>query len=117
MADDKTTVQELIYFMADFVRRRDWQQFHSPKNLAMGLAIETGELMEHFQWITDQQSREITNDPQQFALVTQEIADVLAYVLALADTMKIDLSDAFYEKMEHNNEKYPVDLYRGKYKL
>jgi len=117
MTDDKTTIRQLKEHMADFVERRDWQQFHSPKNLAIGMAIETGELLEHFQWISEQGSRDVANDPVQMEQVKAEVADVLSYILALADVMKIDLSDAFYEKMKHNEKKYPVDTYRGKYGL
>ena len=117
MADDKTTIKELKEYMADFVGQRDWQQFHSPKNLAIGMAIETGELLEHFQWIDQQASRDVAGDALQMEQVKAEVADVFSYILALSDVMGIDLSEAFYEKMKHNEEKYPADKYRGKYKL
>ena len=117
MADKETTIQELMDHLADFVDERDWGQFHSPKNLAMGIAIETGELLEHFQWISVQESREVGDDAEQMAGVKEELADVFSYVLALAQVLGIDLSEAFYQKMELNGEKYPADKYRGKYKL
>ena len=117
MADDKTTIKEMIDCVADFEKKRDWQQFHAPKNLAMGIAIETGELMEHFQWISETQSRQVAHDSEQMAEVRQEVADVFCYILLLAYTLDIDLSDAFYEKMKRNDEKYPAQKYRGKYKL
>ncbi len=76
-----------------------------------------GELLEHFQWIDQMQSREIVSDPEHMALVREEIADVFSYLLALANSLDIDLSDSFFEKMKRNDQKYPADLYRGKYKL
>jgi dCTP diphosphatase len=117
MADAQTTIQDLIDAVARFEAERDWRQFHAPKNLAMGLSIEAGELMEHFLWLSEEQSRALANDPQQMALVREEVADVLAYLLMLAHNLGIDLSDAFHEKMRRNALKYPADQYRGKYKL
>jgi len=103
--------------MRRFVDRRNWQQFHSPKNLAMGLAIETGELLEHFQWISEQQSREVVRNEKEMALVKEEVADVFSYLLALTETMGIDLSEAFYDKMKRNDAKYPAEKYYGRYKI
>ena len=117
MADDKTTIRELIEVVAQFEAQRDWAQFHSPKNLALGVAIETGELLEHFQWITEAQSREMVKDAEQVGQVRQELADVFCYLLNLAHVMNIDLSDAFYEKMKINEAKYPAEKYRGRYQL
>jgi len=117
MPDEKTTLRELIDRVAAFEAKRDWAQFHAPKNLAMGLAIEAAELMEHFLWLSEQESRDVTDDSEQMQLIRDELADVFCYVLNLAHTMKIDLSEAFYEKAKRNAEKYPADLYRGKYKL
>ena len=117
MADAKTTIEELITAVTAFEEERDWEKFHSPKNLAMGIAIETGELLEHFQWISEDESRNVVNDPEQMAQVREEIADVFCYVLGLAQSLDIDLSDAFHDKMKRNAEKYPVDRFRGKYKL
>jgi len=116
MADDKTTVKELIDCVAAFEVERDWQQFHSPKNLALGIAIETGELLEHFQWISEQQSRQVADDPRQMAEVREEMADVLCYLLNLAHVLGVDLSDAFFEKVKRNAQKYPVEKYKGRYK-
>ncbi|MFC1783992.1 nucleotide pyrophosphohydrolase [Planctomycetota bacterium] len=117
MTDAKTTIKELIEWVAAFEAERDWRQFHSPKNLAMGLAIETGELLEHFQWISEDDSRAVTDDPKQMQQVREEVADVLCYLLNLALVMGIDLSEAFFDKMKQNEIKYPADQYRGKYKL
>jgi len=117
MPDDQTTLQELKDVIARFEAERNWRQFHSPKNLAMGLAIETGELLEHFQWIDSEESRQVVQDAQQRAQVQDEMADVLGYLLNLAVEMQVDLSEAFLEKMKRNEHKYPADTYRGKYKL
>ena len=117
MADRETTIQELIEEVRRFQQERDWKRYHSPKNLAMGLAIETGELLEHFQWINEQASREVVGDDKAMAEVRDELADVLCYVLNLALELEVDLSEAFREKMRKNAVKYPAEEYRGKYKL
>ena len=117
MVDKKTTISEMIDAVSAFEKERDWQKYHSPKNLAMGIAIEAGELMEHFQWLSEQESRELANDADAKHAIGEEMADVLAYLLNMADVMGIDLSDAFFAKMKRNAEKYPVESYRGRYKL
>jgi len=117
MSDSTTTLQELIDAVAAFETERDWRQFHSPKNLAMGLAIETGELLELFQWISEAESQAVTGAAEEMQKVREEVADVFCYLLNLAHVMDIDLSAAFYEKMKVNAKKYPADKYRGKYKL
>ena len=113
--DATTTVAELRRLVAEFVDLRDWQQFHSPKNLSMSLAIEAAELMEHFQWLTVQQSRELTQQPDKLAEVADELADVLSYALAMANQLEIDLSGALRDKMAKNERKYPADEYRGRF--
>jgi NTP pyrophosphatase (non-canonical NTP hydrolase) len=95
-----------------FARERDWEQFHSPKNLAMALAGEAGELLELFQWLTQAESEEIDEDLR--AAVAHELADVMIYLLRLADRLDIDLDKAVVAKMKINAEKYPVALARGK---
>lgn len=117
MADDRTTIKDLRKEIGRFVTDRDWDRFHCPKNLAMGMAIETAELTEHFQWVDNDQSRRVVDDPEKFEQVKQELTDVLSYVLAMANSLDIDLSSAFFEKMVLNEKKYPTEKYRGKYKL
>lgn len=95
-----------------FVRERDWEQFHSPKNLAMAMIVEAAELVEHFQWMTEQQSKEIT--PEKRVQVEQEIADTFIYLLRLSDVLGMDLIDAAQRKMNLNAEKYPADKVRGR---
>ncbi|MCK5270001.1 MAG: nucleotide pyrophosphohydrolase [Sedimentisphaerales bacterium] len=117
MADGKTTIQELIDCVTDFEKQRDWEQFHSPKNLAMGLAIEVSELMEHFLWLSESESRDVAGDSKKLEQVKDEMADVFNYLLMLTHALGVDLSEAFYEKIKQNDKKYPADLYRGKYEL
>jgi NTP pyrophosphatase (non-canonical NTP hydrolase) len=114
--DSTTTVTELRELVRSFVDARDWRQFHSPKNLAMSLAIEAAELMEHFQWISAENSREIAADPTQLTEVSDELADVLCYALAMANEMGIDLSTAIRSKMKKNEMKYPAEDFRGRAK-
>ena len=79
--------------------------------------IETGELLEHFQWLSPEESRQVVADPEQMAKIREEAADIFCYLLNLAHVLNIDLSEAFYDKMERNAQKYPADKYRGKYKV
>jgi NTP pyrophosphatase (non-canonical NTP hydrolase) len=115
MADHSTTIAELRDVVRRFVDERDWRQFHSPKNLSMALAIEAAELMEHFQWIDAAESRRIGDDAAKIAEVREEMADVLCYLLAIANELEIDLSEAMRDKMVKNAVKYPAVLSRGRY--
>jgi dCTP diphosphatase len=94
-----------------FAAERDWEQFHTPKNLAMALSVEASELLEHFQWLTAEQSQ--TLDPEALARVREEMADVLLYLIRLADRLDVDLVSAARDKMELNAQKYPADKARG----
>ena len=114
--DASSTVSELRELVADFVAQRDWSQFHAPKNISMALAIEAAELMEHFQWISPEASREIPHDPDTLAAVGEELSDVFGYTLAMANELGIDISTAFRAKMVKNAEKYPAEEFRGKYR-
>jgi NTP pyrophosphatase (non-canonical NTP hydrolase) len=113
MNDHETTIKALRERVEQFVACRDWHQFHTPKNLAMSLAIEAAELMEHFQWLTPEQSRAAADDPAKIARIADELADVLCYALALANELDLDLSSAFERKMGKNEQKYPAEQYRG----
>jgi dCTP diphosphatase len=113
--DQSTTILALREIVRRFVDERDWRQFHSPKNLSMSLAIEAAELMEHFQWIEAGESRAISSDAVKLAEVGEEIADVLCYVLALANELNIDLATALRDKMIKNAVKYPVERSRGRF--
>lgn len=94
-----------------FAQERDWNQFHSPKNLAMALIAEAGELVEHFQWLTEAQSMALSEEQRE--QVAQELADVLLYLIRLSDQLDIDLAQAAAAKMKVNAEKYPADQARG----
>jgi NTP pyrophosphatase (non-canonical NTP hydrolase) len=113
--DRRTTVAELRELVRQFVAERDWQQFHTPKNLSMSLAIEAAELMEHFQWLTPEASRQIASQPEKLVEVGEELADVLCYALAMANELGLDVAAAMHDKMEKNRKKYPADEYRGRY--
>jgi dCTP diphosphatase len=114
-SDSDTTVADLRKLIADFVAEREWSQFHSPKNVSMALAIEAAELMEHFQWLTTEGSRELANDSEKLAAVGEELADVIGYSFALANELGLDVSTAMRAKMIKNVEKYPAEKYRGRY--
>jgi dCTP diphosphatase len=115
MNDQTTTLSDLRRLVAEFVAKRDWNQFHSPKNLSMSLAIEAAELMEHFQWLTVDESRALVEHPKKIAEVGEELADVLCYALALANELKLDVSQAVRDKMVKNEAKYPADEFRGRF--
>lgn len=114
-SDERTTVAELRRLVSQFVAERNWRQFHTPKNLSMALAIEAAELMEHFQWLTAEESRGLRDDAARRQAVGEELADVLCYALALADELNLDVATAMADKMVKNRAKYPVDEYRGRY--
>lgn len=99
--------------LAAFAARRDWQQFHSPKNLSMALAAEAAELLEIFQWLTEEESRNIVASEKDMVLVRGEIADVLIYLLRLADVLGVDVAQAVEDKIALNEERYPPDVSRG----
>ncbi len=102
---------ELRDRLREFAAARDWDQFHSPKNLAMALVGEAAEVVEHFQWLTEEQSARLA--PQDKANVAAELADVLAYLVRLADKLDVDLLAAVTAKMARNEERYPADRVRG----
>lgn len=104
-------VRELQRALRAFAEERDWRQFHTPKNLAVSLSIEAAEVLEHFQWLTNEQSRQLTSE--QRSAVGHEIADVLLYLLQLSAALDIDPLAAAREKLEINASRYPVDKSRG----
>jgi len=94
-----------------FAKERDWDQFHSPKNFSMALIVECAELVEHFQWLTDEQSKNLSAET--LDEVSLEMADVLIYLIRLADKLDVDLLETVHRKMKLNAEKYPVDKAKG----
>lgn len=116
MNDSETPVVALRELVEAFVSARNWEQFHAPKNLSMALAIEAAELMEHFQWLSVEESREIASQPEELEKVREELADVVCYALALANSLDIDVTTAMRDKMRKNEQKYPASQYRGRYR-
>ena len=104
-------MKELIQKLRDFAEERDWNQFHSPKNLAIALTVETAELLEEFQWLTEEQSRK--PDQERLNRIKDEISDVMIYLVLLSDHLSIDPIAAAFEKIEKNRAKYPVDKAKG----
>ncbi len=115
MSDSTTTVSQLRDIVRQFVDERDWRQFHAPKNVAMALAIEAAELMEHFQWLSVEASRALADDKEKLAAIGEELADVIGYGLALANELNIDVADTIRAKMVKNAIKYPANEFRGRY--
>src|ERR687893_461681 len=105
-------MNELRNAIRGFIEERDWEQFHSPKNLAMALSVEVAEIVEHFQWLTEEQSRKLP--PEKLAEVREEIGDVMIYLTELADKLGIDPVEAAKAKVAINRQKYPAELVKGK---
>ena len=105
------TLDELKHCLRDFARSRDWDQYHSPKNLASALSVEAAELLELFQWLTEEQSRNLSDEALREA--TEELADVQIYLVRLADKLGVDLMEAAEAKLAVNERKYPADKVRG----
>ncbi len=105
------SLEELRQRLALFAKVRDWEQFHNPKNLSMALIGEAAELVEHFQWLTAEQSEQLS--PEKFDEVRLELADILIYLIRIADRMNVDLISAAQDKVEINERRYPQEKVRG----
>ena len=105
-------MEELIHKLRAFAKERDWEQFHSPKNLAMALSVEVAEIVELFQWMTEEQSKKLS--PKKIQSLKEEIGDVMIYLTKLADKFGIDPLKAAEEKLEINRKKYPAEVVKGK---
>jgi dCTP diphosphatase len=112
--DDTTTIGELRTAVAQFVSARDWDQFHTPKNLAISIAIEAAEIMEHFQWSSLEQAAALVTDDDARAEVADELADVLIYCLSFANAAQIDIAAAIRAKLDRNEGRFPVDKVNGR---
>lgn len=108
---ESETINQLTLQLRDYAEQREWQQFHSPKNLAMALSVEASELVEIFQWLTEEQSYSLTDEQRQQA--EHEMADIFLYLLRMADRVDIDLVDAANKKILINEERYPAEKVRG----
>lgn len=107
----KDTLEQLRQRVADFAAARDWDQFHSPKNLSMALIAEAAELVEHFQWLTEEQSRMLAPDKR--AAVAEELADILIYLIRAADKIGVDIIEAAEHKLQKNEARYPIEKAKG----
>ncbi|MGB0408668.1 MAG: nucleotide pyrophosphohydrolase [Opitutales bacterium] len=114
MKDSETNLQEIKDKVLAFARERDWEQFHSPKNLSMAIAAEAAELMEHFLWQSPEQSRVDMRTDQVRAQVEEELADILIFAIEFANMNAIDIAAGIEAKMRRNAEKYPVEKARGR---
>ena len=106
-----TELESIKLRLREFAKERDWDQFHSPKNFSMALIVECAELVEHFQWLTDEQSKRLPEDTLDD--VSLEMADIMIYLIRLADKLDVDLLEAVDRKIGLNAKKYPVDKSKG----
>jgi dCTP diphosphatase len=109
---EASNLDDLRNRIEKFISERDWEQFHSPKNLAMALSVEVAEIVEHFQWLTEEQSHNLP--PEKLAKIREEIGDVMIYLTELADKLGIDPVQAANAKLEINRQRYPAELVKGK---
>lgn len=117
MSDATTPVGELRDLVRRFVAKRDWNQFHAPKNVAMALAVEAAELMEHFQWMSADASRGVVHEAARLEAIGEELADVVCYALAMANELDLDITSVVRRKMAKNESKYPPDTFQGRYEM
>jgi dCTP diphosphatase len=110
---DQLNVSAMLKLQRAFVNERKWKKFHTPKNLSTALAVEAAELMEIFQWLSQAESKNVMKNPTKAKAVAHELADVFYYLLRLADVLDVNLEEAFWKKMRHNQAKYPAKLARG----
>lgn len=114
MDDEKTTISEIKQLVLTFAKERDWEQFHSPKNLSMAISAEAAELMEHFLWHNSEQSMLDLEEPRLRAKVEEELADVFIFAVEFANVSGIDIATVIESKMLLNAEKYPIDKAKGR---
>ena len=110
---DNLNISELKEILVNFAKIREWEKFHSPKNLSMAIAGEAGELLEIFQWLTEQESINVRKDLIVKEKVSHELADIILYIIRLADQLNINLNEAVLQKITINNGKYPVSKVKG----
>ena len=108
MADEQITVGNLREAVQQFIAARNWEVYHTPKNLAMSIAVEAAEIMEHFQWGTVEEGKELVKDPKKKAEVADELADVMIYCLSFANSADVDVSEAIVKKLARNERRFPI---------
>jgi len=111
LTDSRTTVADLRALVSRFIAEREWNKYHTPRNLAVSICLESAELLEHFQWVLEPGGE--AAEPPDRGQVAEEMADVLAYLLSLANTLEIDLAATLAAKMRKNADKYPADRFKG----
>lgn len=114
--DEKTTISQIIKELDAFSKERNWKKYHTPKDVAISISIEAGELLEIFQWLTDDEIINVLEDKKKVHEIESELADVFAYAFTLANRLNIDVSKAILDKINENEKKYPVDKTKGKYR-
>ncbi len=115
-SDQSTPLEVLKDAIRQFVKQLQWEKYHNPKNLVMSIGIETGELMENFQWLSPANSSRVSKNSKRGQQVIDELSDVIIYCLLLAMAMDIDVTSAVLQKIERNLEKYPPAKYKGRYR-
>jgi len=116
MSDDTTTVGALRQAVAEFVAAREWEPFHTAKNLSMSIAIEAAELMEHFQWLTAEEARAALEEGATRAKIADELADVVIYCLSLGNACGMDVSEEVLAKLRRNEARFPVEEFKGRFR-
>jgi NTP pyrophosphatase (non-canonical NTP hydrolase) len=114
MTDGQTSLADLRRRVAAFVAERDWEQFHSPRNLSQAIGVEAAELMEHFLWLTADETAALLAEEAARAAVVDELADVLIYALSMANALDVDVSTAVRQKLERNERRFPTEAWRGR---
>ncbi|MDD5099076.1 MAG: nucleotide pyrophosphohydrolase [Candidatus Colwellbacteria bacterium] len=114
MKDYDITLQEIKSRIKQFIKERDWEQFHSPKNISMSIAIEAAELMEHFQWLTIEQSKQLLKNKKKREEIEDELADIAIYIIDFCNLFNIDIGKSIVRKLDKSAKKYPVYLVKGK---
>ncbi len=106
-------IEKMVIAQRKFSKDRDWDQFHTPKNLAIALNVESCELLEIFQWLKDDESKNVMKDEKKAQMIKEEVADVLYYLIRIADKLEIDMEKEFWNKLSKNEQKYPIDKSHG----
>ena len=112
-SDEYVNIEKLKEKVKHFVRERDWEKFHNPKDLAISISVEAGELLELFQWLKEEELEKIKENETFMKNIERELADILNYCLSMANTLELDLSKIVLEKMKENEKKYPKEKFRG----
>ena len=114
MKKSEITLQEIKARIKQFIKERDWEQFHSPKNISMSISIEAAELMEHFQWLTTEQSKKLLKDKKKREEIEDELADIAIYIIDFCNLFNIDIEKIIIRKLDKSARKYPTNLVKGK---